>query len=172
VNAVAKVILVVGFLITFGAGMVVGWQYRGHEVLAAPATTTRPTSRSGFLEAELNLSAEQREQMKKIWSETAHRGGREQEDRRRQFRKERDEAIAALIRPEDRAKYDTVLKTYSDKSSAMEREWRGNYERAVERTKEILNPEQRKKYEEILKKQENRRAEERATSRPGTGKPS
>jgi hypothetical protein len=169
---VAKVILVVGFLITFGAGLAVGWQFRGHDALAAPAATTRPTSRSGFLEAELGLTAEQREQMKKIWSDTAHRGGREQEDRRRQFRKERDEAIAALIRPDDRAKYDLVLKTYSEKNSAMEREWRGNYERSVERTKQILSPEQRKKYEEILKKQENRRAEERATSRPGTDKPS
>ena len=169
----AKVILVIGFLITFGAGLVVGWQSRGHEVLAAPAATTRPTGRgAGFLEAELGLNDQQREQMKKIWSETAHRGGREQEDKRRAFRKERDEAIAALIRPEDKDKFDQIIKAYADRNAAMEQAWRSNYQNAVAETKKILTDDQRKRYEEILKKQENRRAEERATSRPGSDKPS
>lgn len=169
----AKLMLVVGFLIAFGAGMAVGWQFRGHEALAAPATaTTRPAGRAGFLEAELGLNEQQREQMKKIWSETAHRGGREQEEKRRAFRKERDEAIAALIRPEDKEKFEQVVKTYADRNAALEQAWRSNYQNSVAETKKILNPEQRKKYEEILKKQENRRAEERATSRPGADKPS
>jgi Spy/CpxP family protein refolding chaperone len=166
-----KVMLVIGFLIAFGAGLTVGWQFRGHEALAQPAAATRPTGRAGFLEVELGLNEQQREQMKRIWSETAHRGGREQDEKRRAFRKERDDAIAALIRPEDRERYDQVVKAYADRNAALEQAWRSNYQNSVAETKKILNPEQRKKYEEILKKQENRRAEEHATSRPGADKP-
>jgi Spy/CpxP family protein refolding chaperone len=166
-----KAILVTGFAIAFGAGMTVGVQWRGQTAQAAPATT-RPTSRGvGYLTAELNLTPDQQEKMKDIWSEAARRGGREQEERRRAHRKERDDAIAALVRPEDRERYDQVLRTYADRNAAMEREWRGKYQESVERTKDILTADQRKKYDEILKRQENRRADDRATSRPGSDKP-
>jgi Spy/CpxP family protein refolding chaperone len=167
----AKVILVIGFLVAFGAGLAVGWQFRGQAAMASPSTT-RPAQRSGYLEAELGLNEQQREQMKKIWSETAHRGGREHDEKRRALRKERDDAIAALIRPGDKDKFDQILKTYGDRNAAVEREMRESFQKAVAATKDILSPEQRKKYEEILKKQENRRADERATSRPGSDKPS
>jgi Spy/CpxP family protein refolding chaperone len=142
--------------------------------------TTQPSRRDGWLTSELNLTPQQQEQMKKIWSETAHRGSREQEDRRRQIRKDRDDAIAALIQPQDKEKFELALKTYSDQQSAMDKEWRASFERAEEKTKQILNPEQRKKYEEMLKNREaeraarerdqGRRVEDRATSRPGSDK--
>src|SRR5438552_1243603 len=173
----AKLLLIVGFLVSFGAGVAIGpklW----HDAVAMPAT--RPTNRGGWLTTELSLSPEQQEQMKTIWSDTAHRGGREQEDRRRQFRKERDDAIAALIKVEEKEKYDQVLKIYADRNAAMEREWRNSYLAAVERTKQILTPEQRRKYEELLKNREaehaaheretGRRVDDRATSRPGPEK--
>ncbi len=140
---------------------------------------TRP-SRQGWLATELNLNADQEKELNQIWSETAHRGGREQEDRRRQFRKERDEAIAALISPQDKDKYDQLLKIYADRNAAMEREWSNSYHAAVERTKQILTVEQRHKYDELLKNREaahaareretGRRVDDRATSRPGPEK--
>jgi Spy/CpxP family protein refolding chaperone len=173
----AKLLLIIGFAMAFGAGVLIGpklW----HQAAAAP--TTRPTRQGGWLTTELNLTPDQQEQMKKIWSETAHRGNREQEDRRRQFRKDRDDAIAALISPADREKYDQVLKTYAERNAAMDREWRNSYLAAVERTKQILTSEQRNKYEELLKNREaehaareretGRRVDDRATSRPGPEK--
>ena len=173
----AKIFLIIGFLVAFGAGVVVGpkiW----HQAAAAP--TTRPSHQGGWLTTELNLTPDQQEQMKKIWSDTAHRGNREQEDRRRQFRKDRDDAIAALINPQDREKYDQVLKAYAERNAAMDREWRNSYLAAVERTKQILTVEQRNKYEELLKNREaehaareresGRRVDDRATSRPGPEK--
>ncbi len=171
-----RLVLVIGFLFAFSAGLVVGLQVR-REAAAAPAT--RPT-RHGFLTAELGLSPDQEEQLKKIWSETAHRGGREQEDRRRQFRKERDEAVAALIKAQDRDKYVEAINTYTKRTDALQEEWRSSFQSAVEKTKQILTPEQRTKYEDLLKRQEaerssrdreqGRKVDDRATSRPVPGK--
>jgi uncharacterized membrane protein len=176
-----KVLLVVGFLVAFGAGVVIGLELRQPAQATTVVPATRPTGPGSFLTAELGLSPDQQEQMKKIWSETAHRGGREQDDRRRQSRKERDDAILALVRPEDRPKYDAVVQAYLDRQAEMEKEWRASFQTAVEKTKRILTPEQGRKYEDFLKKREaergsrpehdsNRRAEGRATSRPASEK--
>jgi len=176
-NAMVKLLLIIGFMMAFGAGLLIGPKLR-HEAAAAPAT--RPSHQGGWLTTELSLTPDQQEQMKKIWSETAHRGNREQEDRRRQLRKERDDAIAALISPGDKDKFDQVLKTYAEHNAAMDREWRNSFVTAVERTKQILTVEQRQKYEELLKNREaehaareretGRRVDDRATSRPGPEK--
>jgi Spy/CpxP family protein refolding chaperone len=170
----AKLILILGFVTAFGAGLVVGVNLHGREAVAAPST--QPSGRVGFLETELKLTADQKEQMRKIWSDTARRGGRDHEDRRRQYRKERDDAVAALIRPEDKEKYDAAIKAYADRNAALEKEFEQRIEASVEKTKQILTPEQRVKYEEILKKQaadraardreQGRRVDDRATSRP------
>jgi len=153
-----KVVLITGFLIAFAAGLVVGLGMRKEAVAGGgPGTATRP-SRHSFLTTELGLSQAQQDQMRKIWSEAAHRGGREQDDRRRQFRKERDDAIAGLVPDADKAKYEAANKQYADRMTAMEQEWRASYAAAVDRTKQILTPEQRQKYEDLLKKQEADRA--------------
>jgi hypothetical protein len=117
-----------------------------------------------MLTARLGLSPEQQEQMKRIWSETAHRGGREAEERRRQYRKDRDDAIAALIRPDDKPKYDAALQQYADRQAAMEKEWRSSFAAAVEKTKAILNPDQAKKYDEFLKEREADRVARNSTT--------
>lgn len=140
-----KLVVIFGFLVAFAAGLVVGRQTPGP---AAP-TTTQPAGRQGWLAAELNLTPAQQEQLKAIWSDTARRGGREQEDLRRQYRREREEAIAALVPPRDKPKYDEIVKTYSERSAALEEEWRASFRNAVERTKQILTPQQREKYEKI-----------------------
>ncbi|HEY7118526.1 MAG TPA: hypothetical protein VH475_18190, partial [Tepidisphaeraceae bacterium] len=87
----AKLIVVVGFVIAFAAGWVVALRtHVAPESLVAPTTLVPPgPGRHGWLTAELNLRPDQQEQMKKIWSDTAHRGRQEQDDRRRAFRKER-----------------------------------------------------------------------------------
>jgi Spy/CpxP family protein refolding chaperone len=164
-----KVLLVLGFVVALGAGVIIGMELRQPalataNVPVAPASATTRGGPGGMLTARLGLSAEQQEQMKKIWSETAHRGGREADERRRQFRKERDEAIAALVRPEDKAKYDAAIQTYADRQAAMEKEWRSSFAAAVEKTKAILTPEQAKKYDEFLKEREADRVARNSTT--------
>ncbi|HOW19020.1 MAG TPA: periplasmic heavy metal sensor [Phycisphaerae bacterium] len=148
-----KIVVVVGFLVAFAAGFVVGGQSRH----PAAVQTTRPAHHGGWLVAELNLSPQQQEQMKQIWSETAWRGGGDREERRRKLAEARDRAIAALIRPEDKGRYDQILKDYAEQVAAMDREWRGSFQAAVERTKQILSPEQRTKYEELLQRHQRER---------------
>lgn len=148
-----KLIVILGFALSFGAGMVVG--IGTQRASAPPPPATRPHGGpAGWLAAQLKLTPEQQQQLNKIWSEIAHRGGREQDERRRQLRRERDDAITALIRSEDRAAYDDILKNYDQQKSALDREWRAGFERAVEETMKILTPEQRARYEEIRKQRQ------------------
>jgi len=169
-----RVLIIAGFLIAFAAGWMVGLKWPG--VKESP--NTRSGRHGGWLAAELKLSPEQKEQMREIWSETARRGGRERMDRRRQATCERDEAIAALIRPEDKPRYDEILKEYAEQSGEQDREWRESYQTAVKRTKAILTPEQRTRYEELLQRQQwdrstrdrhrGERESERRSERRGT----
>jgi len=155
-----KTAVIFGFLVAFGAGLMVGM--RPH---VAPDTspTTRPSGRSGgpmggWMTAELNLTPVQQEQLKKIWEEPGLRGrGREMDDKRRQFRKERDDAMAALIRPEDKAAFDQIQQDYTDKTGVMESDMRAGFQKLVEHTKEILTAEQREQYEVMLKRFESER---------------
>jgi Spy/CpxP family protein refolding chaperone len=141
-----KIVVIVGFVVAFAAGLMVGMD--SHRPGAA-SPTTKPSYPS-WLVAELNLTTKQQEEMHKIWSETAKKGRHEQDEARRQLRRERDEAIAALVRPEDYGRYDQILKAYNDQMDALDREARKSFEQSVERTKPLLTPEQQTKYAELL----------------------
>jgi hypothetical protein len=157
-----KLIIIAGFVIAFGAGMVTGLKQTREEV-ASPTTqpTTRPRERGpgpgrgapdrgSFIARELRLTDEQTKQMTEIWSDVARRSGREQELLRRQIREDRDAAIVALIRDEDRGSYDQVLADARQRLEALDKEWRDAWQQAVERTNGILNEEQRARYQAIL----------------------
>ena len=169
-----KFVVIIGFIVSFLAGVMVGVSAQRRSMLTSEATTppsTRPSHRGGWMAAELNLTPQQEEQMKQIWSDAARGGGgpREHEDRRRQLRRERDEAIANLVRPDDKSRYDEVLKNYSTQTDAMDAEIRKGFEDAVRRTKELLTPEQRTKYEELLKRRSHEWGRDRETTRRSEG---
>ncbi len=148
-----RFIVILGFAISFAAGLVVGMGTHNNPSAAAnsPSPTTHPSGPHGMA-AELNLTPEQQEQMKKIWQDVARRGHGEpqQPDRRQQLRATRDEALAALVHPEDKTKYEQIQKEYKDGIDALDREMREPFEKAVKATDEILTPEQRIKYHEML----------------------
>src|SRR4051812_38825759 len=157
-----KLMVLVGFCVAFAAGVVAG---RGRGVINAASTSSQNVAPStgpgphhggpggpGWLAKELSLTTEQQEQLRQIWSETATRGRGEREDQRRQLRKEREEAVAALVRPEDKDKFQQVQDTYTRKVEELDQQWRASFDNAVRRTKEILTPDQRTKYEELLKR--------------------
>jgi Spy/CpxP family protein refolding chaperone len=191
-----KFVVILGFLVSFAAGLIVGasrTRTAPPPTVAVPPTTlpaaTQPTtrpSRHSFFVRELNLTPEQQEQLKQIWSETADRARKEHEERRRQLRRERDEAIDELLEKEDaKGRYTRIHQRYEEKSRELEREMRAGFERAVERTNAMLTPEQREKYAEILRRQRwdrdgrdgdrdgrgggpGRRGDDRPASRPAT----
>jgi Spy/CpxP family protein refolding chaperone len=157
-----KLMVLVGFCVAFAAGVVAG---RGRGVMNGASTSSRNVSPStgpgphhggpggpGWLAKELSLTTEQQEQLRQIWSETATRGRGEREDQRRQLRKEREDAVTALVRPEDKDKFQRIQDTYTQKMEELDQQWRASFDNAVRRTKEILTPDQRTKYEELLKR--------------------
>ncbi len=211
-----KFVVLIGFIVSFSAGLVIGRQWRATTTTVPPGVEHTAVAqgggdddrggghgrdrdrdrdggdrdgdrdrerdgnrgRGGWLAHELKLTEEQQQKLDKIWSETARNGRGRSEEARRQYRKERDEAIQALVSESAKAEYDQIQQTYADRIEAFEDEMRNSYRAAVERTKEILTPEQRAKYEDLLKRHrwgppgprdhhKGRRPEDRATSRPG-----
>jgi Spy/CpxP family protein refolding chaperone len=167
-----RIIVIIGFLVAFGAGAVVGLQLRSPspaQALVPPPQNQGPS----WLRTELGLSPEQNEQMKNIW-EGLHASGRGYEERRHRLRDERDEAIAALLAPSVMGDYDRVLSEYTNKLAALGTERDKAFAEAVEKTKKILTDQQRVKYEEFLKRREpdrggragGRRSDSRPANRP------
>ena len=149
-----RLVVFIGFCVAFAAGWTVGLtRHRAAEQqsISAPPATTRSIHRGrGFLESELNLTAQQKEQLNTIWSDIARGGRGDHENRRQELRDKRDSNIAALIRPEDKPKYEQALQSYRDGVEAMDREVRDRFRKAVEATKAVLTTEQRAKSEQIL----------------------
>jgi Spy/CpxP family protein refolding chaperone len=182
-----KLVIILGFALSFAAGMVIGsYPALVHTAPANPvpvaATAPVETRSRGWLSAQLGLTAEQRQQLNRIWSDTAREGRGERDERRRQYRRERDEAIAELVPSARLAEYDEIINTYSERVAELERESRDAYVAAVERTKTILTPEQRTRYEELLQRHQwgpgaardrhtSRRSETHATSQPDRSDP-
>ena len=182
-----RMIVIVGFIIAFSAGMMTGVNWKGHAASQPPEQQGTPRDRGSWLVEQLNLTPDQQKQMKEIWSNMwpgrggpDSRGGPDKNapdnkggpdrggpGRRPSFSREREEAIAKLIRPEDRAAYDAVIKQFKDKQDAMEAEGRKAFMQAVEKTRAILTPQQREKYDMILARHgPDAREKDRPTSRP------
>jgi Spy/CpxP family protein refolding chaperone len=183
---VVKFVVIFGFLVSFAAGFVVALGTKSPPAEAGspkmPATTRAFGPGRGVLPAALNLSPDQQEKMRKIWgSGPSHSHGGE--DPRRQAHDEREAAILALMTPEQKTKYDEIQKQYQDRISAMDQEFREDFQRKVKETDEILSPEQSAKYHEFLNRHQpfdhgardhgdrgfrepNRRGDDRATSQP------
>jgi len=134
-----KAILVVSFVLTFAAGTAAG-------LLIAYVSHPRPSH--SRLESILNLNAEQKGQMDRIWSEVRDALVKQRDS----LRQDRDKAIIALLTDDQRSRYDAILKEYSRKVAEMP----NPFEEAKKRTKEILTPEQAAKYDEWMEKQRER----------------
>ena len=143
-----QVIVIVGFALAFAAGGSVGVLIRSD---GAQQTQTQARPRR-HLAKDLGLTAEQQEQMRKIWSEVMGRDGMGQfRERRLALHGQRTEAVEALLTDAQREEYDQIFADYNRGLEEMDQERHRLVQQAVERTKSILTMEQAKKYEEIRK---------------------
>ena len=156
-----KVIMLACFCAAFGAGVAVG--VAGTRLAAEPG-------RRSWLGHELNLTPQQREQMRQIWSGVMSASWQKQHEERQALDRERDEAIRGLLTEEQKARYDEVMRKHAEKSAALEEARRKPFEEAVERTRQILTESQRKKYEELLQERGGRHPGGSPPGRPATGK--
>src|SRR5215203_3004830 len=118
-----KLIVLTGFVIAFAAGLVTGLQHKplpaattenGRPLRSASTTQARQWRPPSFWVEQLTLSQPQLEKWNQIWSDVANRGGRGQEDRRRQLRQEMEKSILALIPEADRSTYTKVQADFTD----------------------------------------------------------
>lgn len=138
------VLMICLFVVALGCGIAVGMGI---------SRSIPPHGRDhSWLAKELQLTEAQQEQMRGVWSETLRGVGPRQSDRRKQFQKERDEAMVASFTPEQHAAYDKIVAKYNQRLAENNREREVAFQRAVERTKAILDQRQRVKYDELLKK--------------------
>ena len=138
----ARVIVLACFCAAFVAGAAVGMAW-------TPFARTGP--HGSRIVQKLDLTREQREKMRDIWSEVMGALREQRREQRRAIREEREESIRALLSEEQKLKYEEVIRTYEEKTAGLDEARRKAFEDAVERTKQILTEDQRKKYEEMMK---------------------
>jgi len=116
--------------------------------------------------AELNLSPEQREKIKAIWTDVSKNSGPAQREKREAAQKEFIEALQTLATPEQKPKLDVLVAEYRKKLDQISQDARKLRDEAIERTKAELNDEQRAAYDEIRKKRQEERTHESKTETP------
>jgi hypothetical protein len=147
----AKIVLILLFLITLGAGLVAGLLIARWPALAASAEgpTTRPTAARTPLGAELGLTPQQTAQMHLIWE-----GVRDKVDacyvRAHELQKRRDATLMALLTDPQRAKYGAAQKEYADELARLKADRDAHFQDAVKQTERILDEPQRARYRQIL----------------------
>jgi len=136
-------IVMAGFALAFVAGGSVG-------MLAGPEVPPGPPRGPGeWLVREIQLTPEQRRQMREIWSVLD-----EADIRRRQqeLLQRRDRAIQEMLTEKQRTQYRQIVEEFQRGKQEIHRDMRTRMEQAVRRTKEILTPEQARRYEEIRRR--------------------
>lgn len=162
-----RIIVISGFLIAFIAGAISGIAWTHHP--RGGPQNDRP-SRESWIASELSLTTEQQSQMKDIWSDM-NAGHGDWRGKRDQLRRQRDDAIAALIPADDKPAFDAIQQKYRQQQDELDAEGRKRFEIAVEKTKKILTDEQLKKYEQLLARGPGTgRGRDRPSSRPTTQK--
>src|SRR4051794_10862870 len=115
-----------------------------------PAPAPTPGERTPLVE-ELQLSPEQRDQMRDIWESTRGRVHQTFDDAQR-LQKDRDDALVALLNDEQKARFQKISQEYADRFEALTKKRDTAFEEAVEKTRAILNDTQRQKYDELLRR--------------------
>ncbi len=151
----ARVLFVIGFILSMGAGVVVG--------MALVRNVPGAHAESHGWDADLGLTPQQAEQVKAIWSAVRQSDG-SRNDNRRALGHERDEAIAQLIPAERKADYDRILQTHATKVAEANKEHDRLMQEGEQKMKAVLTEAQWKKFESIKKD----RAERWRNGRPST----
>ncbi len=136
------ILIVSLFAVAMGTGIVVGM-----------GVSRVPPPREGhsWLGDQLGLSPDQSAQMRAIW-EDVRGSSKPRNDARMQYRKDRDDALQALLTPEQKAEYAKIIEHYNTQIAELNHQQDAEFLAAADRTKKILNDHQRLVYDDMLKK--------------------
>ena len=144
--------LVGAFAVAFAAGGSVGMLVGP----PGPDRADRPRRGLGLAE-ELGLTAQQREEIGRIWSDVMGSKGRQLSERRYALHRLRSQKVEALLTDEQRQEYEKIFADHDRQMRQIEEERQRLIQQAVTRTKAILTAAQAKKYEEMRAKRGSRR---------------
>lgn len=139
----AKIMICACVVLAFAAGVSVGMLVM---------RSKGPHEPGSWLSRELNLTSQQQEQMRQIWSDIMRTAGEQHWQRGRELQEERDKAVQALLTEEQKQQYAKLMEDHAKKLEELSQERKKRFEEAVEKTKQILTAEQRAKYEELMAK--------------------
>jgi Spy/CpxP family protein refolding chaperone len=143
-----KLVMLLGFALMFVAGLAVG---RSRKIV--PAAKPPDTQPASIIGKELNLTPEQREQMKKIWEPVGHHPEpAEYKDADRQ----RDESIRALMSEDQRAQYELIIHDHDTKIAALRAEHETAMRTAEAESRAILTEAQQKTFDQMIKEHGHR----------------
>jgi hypothetical protein len=136
-----RIILLPAFLLVLSAGVVVGKLWT-----RLPAAVPLPGKGPSWLADQLDLSPEQRQQMDSIWSDTQQKL-QKTEEIRRGFDKTRDQAIAALLSPEQRIVYGKILDDFHAHRADLDKDREKLIHDAEARSRALLTDAQKLKWD-------------------------
>jgi hypothetical protein len=142
-TAKATLVLILAYVLALAAGTTSG-------VLAERLRSAGPAASSAPLAVQLQLSAEQTEQMRQAWEAV-----RDTEDdcykQAQAIERKRDQALVDMLTDEQKAKFALVDKGFADQYAALKARRDTAFADAFAKTEGILTEAQRVKYEQIVR---------------------
>ena len=146
-----QLVLVALTILPIGAGVVAGMvAARLPSSNSPPAAPVSSEIRADGLSEQLGLSDEQARQMREIWENVRGQVRTSYEDAEK-LQRGRDEELVGLLNQEQKAKFEKISQSYSDRFAELRRKRDLSFAKAVEQTRGLLSEPQRQKYDEILR---------------------
>ena len=142
-------LFLVTVILTFCAGVVLGWVWTPLQKAEASAPGVHGAPRPWF--EQLDLSGDQKTQMDKIWGDTRQQM-QKLSQQRWDIEKKREDAILALLDPAQRKNYDEIDKSFRAQREALDKQREGLFTDANARSRALLSPDQQQNWD-ILTKQ-------------------
>ncbi|MDB5332634.1 MAG: hypothetical protein JWP03_3785 [Phycisphaerales bacterium] len=163
-----KLVMLLGFALMFVAGLEVG---RTRKIVPG-VKPSDPQPAASLIGRELNLTADQREQMKKIWEPVGHHP---EPTEFKEADRQRDESIRALMSEDQRSRYEQILHDHDAKIAALRAEHDEAMRDAQQKSRAILTEAQQKTFDAMLKEHGHRHGppgmpgmhHDRGNKRPG-----
>jgi hypothetical protein len=140
----SKILMLVLFVITLGAGASAGMLYERHDLAGGCSRATQ------MMLQELKLTPDQETKMHGIWAGVSdvHRQRRMRKD---ELIKEKDTAVLGLLSEEQKQKFSVIQKKYDEQAQELDQKVKRTDEEAVAKTTGILDDQQRAKFIEWRK---------------------
>jgi Spy/CpxP family protein refolding chaperone len=145
INMQRTLLIMIGaFFLTLAAGGVLGR-------IVSPARPGPIATDGGWLAQQLQLTADQRTQVRTIWDQT-HAMMDAQIAQHRTSEKEFRLAVQGLLTDQQKIRYQTIEENFDKQEKSADAALDAAIDASIQKTKMILTPPQRDKYEQLLAK--------------------